>query len=69
MSKAEVLAVYRRILRVARSWKASSGFLKDTLEERSYIENECRELFRKNSKVWRRCRSNEILDWLFAFVL
>ncbi|XP_028395108.1 LYR motif containing protein 1-like, partial [Dendronephthya gigantea] len=49
--KTEVLAVYRRILRVARSWKASSGLLKDTLEERSYIVSECRDLFRKNSKV------------------
>ena len=52
MSKKEILSVYRRILRVARSWKASSGLAKDTSEERSYIANECRELFRQNSKVF-----------------
>ena len=48
----EILSVYRRILRVARSWKASSGRAEDTLEERKYIANECRELFRQNSKVF-----------------
>ena len=54
MSKKEILSVYRRILRVARSWEASSGRAEDTSEERSYIANECRELFRQNSKVFHR---------------
>ena len=55
MSKKEVLSVYRRILRVARTWRASSGLAKDTLEERNYIASECRELFRQNSEVFQHC--------------
>ena len=50
--KKEILSVYRHILRVARSWRASSGRAEDTLVERNYIANECRELFRQNSKVF-----------------
>lgn len=51
MYKREVLSVYRRILRVSKTWKASSGRVQDTIEERNYIKKECKELFRKNIGV------------------
>ena len=45
----EVLRVYRDILRVARSWQSGTQMESATLEEREYIRQEARFLFRKNS--------------------
>ena len=51
MYRREVLSVYRQTLRVAKVWKASSGNLQDTIEERNYIEKECKTLFRQSVEV------------------
>jgi hypothetical protein len=50
-SRVAVLGLYRRILVTAREWTASSGLEKDTYEERRYIREEARNLFRKNAKI------------------
>lgn len=47
--KKEVLRTYRRILKVARTWKALEEA--ETVNERSYIREEARTLFRKNKNV------------------
>ncbi|KAL4617871.1 LYR motif-containing protein 1-like [Arapaima gigas] len=47
----EVLALYRRVLRIARSWRALSGLQQDTDSERRYIAQEARTLFRQNQQV------------------
>ena len=49
MSRREVLALYRRIFRVARQWRAAIPA--DTEAERQYIKDEARQLFRKNKNV------------------
>ncbi|GAU91231.1 hypothetical protein RvY_03531-1 [Ramazzottius varieornatus] len=50
-TRSRVLNLYRRILRVAKSWEAASHQVKDTGEERQYIKTEARHLFRKNSQI------------------
>lgn len=49
MLRREVLSLYRRIFQVAREWKATTAA--DTEEERQYIQNEARKLFRKNMNI------------------
>ncbi|CAG5135815.1 unnamed protein product [Candidula unifasciata] len=44
----QVLSLYKQILRLAKSWTASSGQLRDTEQERTYIIAEAQVLFRKN---------------------
>ncbi|KAJ8245820.1 hypothetical protein GJAV_G00260650 [Gymnothorax javanicus] len=50
-TRQEVLSLYRRVLRVARSWQALSGLPKDSETERLYIAQEARTLFRQNKTV------------------
>ncbi|KPP69394.1 LYR motif-containing protein 1-like [Scleropages formosus] len=47
----EVLTLYRRVLRIARGWRARSGLQQDTDDERRYIAHEARTLFRQNQQV------------------
>ena len=48
-TKMQVINLYRRILRLSRSWNASNP--SNTQEERNYIRNEARYWFHKNSSV------------------
>lgn len=50
-SRPRVLALYRRILRSASGWKASSGDTSDTLREQTYIRGEVHALFKRNASV------------------
>jgi hypothetical protein len=45
-----VLQLYKRIIKLSRTWQASDHPGK-TPEEQIYIRNEARELFRKNQHV------------------
>ncbi|KAI0218225.1 LYR motif-containing protein 1 [Lamellibrachia satsuma] len=47
--KHEVLTLYRRIQRLSRTWKAAIPA--ETNEERVYIRNEARQLFRQNKHL------------------
>ncbi|XP_055037401.2 LYR motif containing protein 1 isoform X1 [Misgurnus anguillicaudatus] len=51
MSRADVLSIYRRVLRIARSWHAQSALAQDTEAERKYIIQEARTLFRQNQQI------------------
>lgn len=48
-SKIQVLGLYRRILRLSRTWNSVNPL--NTEEERKYIQNEARYWFRRNSSV------------------
>ncbi|XP_036403666.1 LYR motif containing protein 1 [Megalops cyprinoides] len=50
-TRQEVLSLYRRVLRIARSWQAQSALPQDTKSERDYIAQEARTLFRQNQQV------------------
>lgn len=52
-TRQEVLGLYRRIFRLARRWQAASGQVEDTAQEKQYIVEEARTLFRKNRNVSR----------------
>lgn len=64
-TRQEVLGLYRRIFRLARTWQAASGQVEDTIKEKQYIVNEARTLFRKNKNVssrsWRLQRGEQFL--------
>ncbi|XP_067912388.1 LYR motif containing protein 1 isoform X3 [Heterodontus francisci] len=47
-TRCDVLGLYRRIFRIARTWQSLSGLTDDTLKEKEYIITEARSLFRKN---------------------
>lgn len=51
VTRAEVLSLYRRIFRIARSWQAQSALQHDTDSEKRYIVQEARTLFRQNMQV------------------
>ncbi|XP_059381216.1 LYR motif containing protein 1 [Carassius carassius] len=51
MSRSDVLSLYRRVLRIARSWTAQSALPHDTDTERKYIVQEARTLFRQNQQI------------------
>uniref|UniRef100_A0A671RBW7 Complex 1 LYR protein domain-containing protein n=2 Tax=Sinocyclocheilus anshuiensis TaxID=1608454 RepID=A0A671RBW7_9TELE len=51
MSRSDVLSLYRRVLRIARSWTAQSALPHDTDNERKYIAQEARTLFRQNQQI------------------
>ncbi|KAG1944481.1 LYR motif-containing protein [Pimephales promelas] len=51
MSRPHVLSLYRRVLRVARSWEAQSALPQDTDSERKYIAQEAQTLFRQNQQI------------------
>ncbi|XP_056391420.1 LYR motif-containing protein 1 isoform X2 [Hyla sarda] len=50
-TRPEVLRLYRKIFRLARKWKSSSGLEEKTIEERQYIVDEARKLFQKNKNI------------------
>jgi len=47
--RTQVLGLYARIFRIARNWQAQD--MNETKVERNYIEDEARELFRKNKDL------------------
>ncbi|XP_048764183.1 LYR motif-containing protein 1-like [Ostrea edulis] len=47
----EVLGLYRRILRLSRTWQSASGQANDTRTEKRYITEEAKMLFRKNQNI------------------
>ena len=47
--RSQVLATYRKIMRLSWSWRASVAT--NSAEEGAYIRNEARTLFRKNKDV------------------
>ncbi|XP_067859373.1 LYR motif containing protein 1 isoform X2 [Heptranchias perlo] len=47
-TRCDVLGLYRRIFRIARTWQSLSGLSDDTLKEKQYIITEAKTLFRKN---------------------
>ncbi|XP_014671117.1 PREDICTED: LYR motif-containing protein 1-like [Priapulus caudatus] len=49
--RTEVLSLYKRILRTGLSWQSASGSSEDTSNERDYILNEAKTLFRKNTLI------------------
>ncbi|XP_073686444.1 LYR motif containing protein 1 [Garra rufa] len=51
MSRSDVLSLYRRVLRIARTWKAQSALPHDTDVERKCIAQEARTLFRQNQQI------------------
>ncbi|XP_030625753.1 LYR motif containing protein 1 [Chanos chanos] len=50
-TRAEVLSLYRRVLRIARGWQAHSMLPHDTQTEKHYITQEARTLFRQNQQI------------------
>ncbi|XP_060696440.1 LYR motif containing protein 1 isoform X3 [Hemiscyllium ocellatum] len=50
-TRCEVLGLYRRIFRIARTWQSLSGQTEDTLKEKDYIITEARTLFKKNKNL------------------
>ncbi|XP_067912382.1 LYR motif containing protein 1 isoform X1 [Heterodontus francisci] len=50
-TRCDVLGLYRRIFRIARTWQSLSGLTDDTLKEKEYIITEARSLFRKNKNL------------------
>lgn len=48
--RSRVLGLYKRIMKLSRTWQAIDHPAR-TEEERLYIRNEARELFRKNQHV------------------
>ncbi|XP_063078020.1 LYR motif containing protein 1 [Engraulis encrasicolus] len=49
VTRAEVLSLYRKIFRIARSWQATLQH--DTEAEKRYIVQEAQTLFRQNQKL------------------
>ncbi|KAJ8399896.1 hypothetical protein AAFF_G00406260 [Aldrovandia affinis] len=50
-TRQEILSLYRRVLRIARSWQAQSALPKETEIERLYIAQEAQTLFRQNKQM------------------
>ncbi|XP_077980596.1 LYR motif containing protein 1-like [Glandiceps talaboti] len=50
MARQEVLMLYRRILRTARTWESIAGRGDDTDTDKKYIKDEARRLFKKNKE-------------------
>uniref|UniRef100_A0A3B3S9T6 LYR motif containing 1 n=1 Tax=Paramormyrops kingsleyae TaxID=1676925 RepID=A0A3B3S9T6_9TELE len=78
-TRQEVLSLYRRILRIARSWQTHCTRPHDTEIEKNYIVQESRTLFRKNKQLTdaesiRKCIEEcqariEIAFFIFSFSL
>ncbi|GAB1599392.1 LYR motif-containing protein 1-like [Argonauta hians] len=49
--RSTVLTLYRQILRMSKEWQSLSGNIQHTQEERRYILDEARTLFRANKNV------------------
>lgn len=50
-TKIQVLSLYKKLLRTAQHWQASTGKPEDTRDEQIYIRNETKTLFKKNKEV------------------
>ncbi|CAH8534489.1 unnamed protein product [Schistosoma turkestanicum] len=50
-TRSRILALYRRIFRIARTWQANSGLPEDSAREADYMKEEARILFRQNAHV------------------
>ncbi|KAM6951000.1 LYR motif containing protein 1 [Aplochiton taeniatus] len=50
-ARRQVLSLYMRVFRVARSWQAESSLPQDTDREKRYIVQEARTLFRQNQQL------------------
>ncbi|KAL7055855.1 hypothetical protein AAHC03_022537 [Spirometra sp. Aus1] len=50
-NRSRVLSLYRRILRLAQNWSSADGDPVKTAQERDYIREEARRLFRRNARV------------------
>ncbi len=68
MSRSDVLSLYRRVLRIARSWTALSALPHDTDTERKDIAQEARTLFRQNQQVCGRAAVCRLISVLFSHV-
>ncbi|XP_071964719.1 LYR motif-containing protein 1-like [Antedon mediterranea] len=51
MDRVKVLSLYRRFLKLSKTWESTSGNKQDTFAERKYIKDETRTLFKKNKEV------------------
>ncbi|XP_013386023.1 LYR motif containing protein 1 [Lingula anatina] len=47
----EVLSLYRRILQLARTWESVTADPKTTADEKQFIKDEAKQLFRKNKFI------------------
>ncbi|CAH8574660.1 unnamed protein product [Heterobilharzia americana] len=50
-TRPHVLSLYRRVFRIARTWKAQSGFKEDSIREAAHMKEEARTLFRQNAHL------------------
>ncbi|KAG5262354.1 hypothetical protein AALO_G00274270 [Alosa alosa] len=62
VTRAEVLSLYRRIFRIARSWQAQSALQHDTDTEKRYIVQEAQTLFRQNQQLTEQESIKKCLD-------
>lgn len=62
--RSQVLATYRKIMRLSWSWRASVAA--KSAEEGAYIRNEARTLFKKNKDV---SETNRLLYMVVSFSL
>lgn len=51
VARQEVLGLYRKIFRIAKTWQSATGQMKETEKEKQYIIGEAKALFRKNRNV------------------
>ena len=63
--RSQVLSLYRQILRLARSWTSVSGQSDKTQEEKNYISEEAKRLFRNNKEVSRNISCMFFFLWYF----
>ncbi|KAK3781500.1 hypothetical protein RRG08_054840 [Elysia crispata] len=59
--RVQVLSLYRQVLRLSRSWIAVSKISDETNQERAYIRDEARKLFREHKYEKSEARINECL--------
>ncbi|MED6235751.1 LYR motif containing protein 1 [Ataeniobius toweri] len=50
-TRSAVLSLYMHVFRIARAWQAQTGIMSDTEDERKYIVQEARTLFRQNQQL------------------
>ncbi|KAL7979187.1 hypothetical protein Chor_015211 [Crotalus horridus] len=51
VTRQEVLSLYRKVFRIAKTWQSASGQMKETEKEKQYIISEAKTLFRKNRNI------------------
>ncbi|RUS75522.1 hypothetical protein EGW08_016712 [Elysia chlorotica] len=57
----QVLSLYRQVLRLSKTWTAASRIPEETNQERAYIQDEGRKLFRKHKHEKSEAKINECL--------